>query len=114
MDKYGRKLFEEYKKAGRGDEFAKLVREALRDGVDDPSFRAIGGREYSIASKYCLGYQLTKDSFACRAIVVRTSDNMRRGRCTTCIEKQKQADKYRKFKLRKAEAIAEKKENSAP
>jgi len=114
MDKYGKKLFKEYQKAGRGIEFSKLVHEALRDGVDDPSFRAIGGREYSIASKYCAGYQLTKDSFACRAIVVRTSDNMRRGRCTTCIEKQKQADKYRKSKARKAEALAKGKDHSAP
>jgi hypothetical protein len=114
MDKYGKQLFEEYGRSDRGIEFYTRVQKALQEGKDDPSFRAIGGRQYSIASKYCAGYQLTKDSFRCRAIVVRTSDNMRRGRCTTCIEKQKQADKYRKSKARKAEALAKGKEHSAP
>jgi hypothetical protein len=108
MDRYGKALFEGYKKAGIGSFILERVQKALDKKFDDPSFCTIGTPMiFSISSRYCQGYKLQSGAVKCHAIVVRAKGHMRAGRRTTCISRQRGADRYRRYLDRRAKAKAE-------
>jgi hypothetical protein len=108
MDRYGKALFEGYEQAGIAFFFLERVQKALDKKSDDPSFCTIGTPMIiPISSKYCKGYKLQSGAVKCHGMVVRTKDHMRAGRCTTCISRQRGADRYRRYLDRRAKAKAE-------